>query len=155
MGKVASAEMKRKKKKGRPAKTQIPDSAPRKPIILGSPPITYSRSHRRNPKYFTIPTDFDDDDDERKEKKVKLVERLPESDDTPPIDQNQPQKRKAAAHSAGRAPASPSSESEQENGDASPSEPESAEDRDARAKKRKINAVDRGSDAPGSTQVRE
>ncbi|XP_057794687.1 uncharacterized protein LOC131010982 [Salvia miltiorrhiza] len=160
MGKVATAEMKRKKKKGRPPKTQIPLIAPRNPIILGSPPITYSRSHRRNPKYFNIPPrDFDaedeDDDDERKEKKVKLVGRLPQSDETPKIDQNLQQQREkkkdAAAHSSSPSESESASESEPDSG--SPTEPDSAEDRDA--KKRKINAVDRGSDGAVSTQEKK
>ncbi|KAH6800210.1 DNA-binding bromodomain-containing protein [Perilla frutescens var. hirtella] len=161
MGKVATAataEMKRKKKKGRPAKTQtqIPEYAPRPPIILGSPPITYSRSYRRNPKYFQIPPpDFDDDEDERKEKKVKLVVRLPQSDDSPQIDQKQQPQKKKASHSRDRDSASESgSDSEPESGSGSGSEPGS-EDRDARAKKRKINAVDHGSDGAGSIQEKK
>ncbi|KAL1547087.1 bromodomain-containing protein 9-like [Salvia divinorum] len=133
MSEVETAEMKRKKKMGRPLKSEIPFS-PRNPIILGSPPITYSRSHRRNPKYFNIPPrDFDSDDDERKEKKVKLVGHLPEDKETPKIKQNQlqhQQKQKDSEHSA--------------------SESESAEDRES--KKRQVNAVDRGSDGAASAQ---
>lgn len=158
MGKVATAEMKRKKKKGRPPKTQIPLVAPRNPIILGKPPITYSRSHRRNPKYFNIPPrDFDageddDDDDERKEKKAKLVVLLPQSNQTPKINQNQQQKKKETTHSASPSESDSGSESEPDSGSAS--EPDSTEDRDA--KKRKINAGDRGSDgAVTTTQVGE
>ncbi|KAG6438212.1 hypothetical protein SASPL_103149 [Salvia splendens] len=128
MSEVETAEMKRKKRMGRPLNSEIPLFSPRNPIILGSPPITYSRSHRRNPKYFNIPPrDFDD---ERKEKKVKLVGKLPDDKETPKIKLNQlqhQQKQKDSAHSA------------------SESEPESA--KDLESKKRKINAVDRGSDS--------
>ncbi|XP_042021877.1 bromodomain-containing protein 9-like [Salvia splendens] len=110
---------------GRPLNSEIPLFSPRNPIILGSPPITYSRSHRRNPKYFNIPPrDFDDDDDERKEKKVKLVGKLPDDKETPKIKQSQLQhQQKDSAHSASESP------------------------EDHESKKRKINAVDRGSDS--------
>ncbi|XP_042016749.1 cat eye syndrome critical region protein 2 homolog [Salvia splendens] len=146
MGKVAIAEMKRKKKKGRPPKAQIPLIAPRNPIILDSPPITYSRSHRRNPKFYNISLrdrDADDDDDERKEKKVKLVVRLPKSDDkeTPKINQ------KDSAHSASEPEPDPASESEPDSG--SPA----FEDRDA--KKRKVNDVDHGSEGAVSAQEKK
>lgn len=156
----ATAEEMKRKKKGRPAKTEIPEYVPRHPIILGSPPITYSRSHRRNPKYFQIPppdTEDDDDDDERKEKKVKLVERLPQSDGSAQLDQKQQPQNKKASHSGDHDSASASeseSASASEPGSGSGSEPES-EDRDAPAKKRKINAVDHGSDGAGSNQEKK
>ncbi|XP_047955608.1 uncharacterized protein LOC125201506 [Salvia hispanica] len=145
MGKVAIAEMKRKKKKGRPPKAQIPLIAPRNPIILDSPPITYSRSHRRNPKFYNISLRDrgadaeDDDDDERKEKKVKLVVRLPQSDEkeTPKINQNQ---EKDSANSASELEPEPASESEPDSRD---------------AKKRKINDVDHGSEGAVSTQEKK
>ncbi|KAG6402408.1 hypothetical protein SASPL_134601 [Salvia splendens] len=152
MGKVAIAEMKRKKKKGRPPKAQIPLIAPRNPIILDSPPITYSRSHRRNPKFYNISlrdrdahAQDDDDDDERKEKKVKLVVRLPQSDEkeTPKINQNQ---ERDFAHSALEPEPEPASDSEPDSGSA-------FEDRDA--KKRKINDVDHGSEGAVSTQEKK
>ena len=75
MGKVAAAEMKRKKK-GRPSlsdiqkrnlqqqKTQIPNRS--KPNLNGTSPAPDSISG-------------DDEDDERHQKKVKLVVRLPPS----------------------------------------------------------------------------
>ncbi|KAL1540601.1 cat eye syndrome critical region protein 2 [Salvia divinorum] len=141
MGKVAIAEMKRKKKKGRPPKAQIPLIAPRNPIILDSPPITYSRSHRRNPKFYNISLrdrDADAEDDERKEKKVKLVVRLPQSDE-----KENPKTNQDSAHSA----SDPASESEPDSGSA-------FEDHDA--KKRKIiNAIDRGSEGAVSVQEKK
>lgn len=146
MGKVATAataEMKRKKKKGRPSKNPLPVSTPPKPINYDSTPITYRRSTRRNPKYLNSPPpefEDDDDDDERKEKKVKLVVRLPQSDENSKINQKE---QKNMRHSRDDDSASDSG---------SDSDPES-EDREGHAKKRKINAVDRGSADADSIQV--
>ncbi|KAK4390050.1 Bromodomain and PHD finger-containing protein 3 [Sesamum angolense] len=142
MGKVATAataEMRRKKKKGRPSKNPIPLSAPPKPINYDSTPTTNRRSTRRKPSNFNSPPqpefEEDDDDDERKEKKVKLVVRLPQDDENSKISRKQQQSRR---HSRDYGSGSGS-------GSGSDSEPES-EDREACAKKRKINAGDLGSE---------
>ncbi|KAI3465449.1 hypothetical protein Pfo_022112 [Paulownia fortunei] len=149
MGKVATAataEMKRKKK-GRPSKNPLPLSTPPKPISYDSTTTTNRRSTRRNPNHLNSPPpefvdDEDDDDDERKEKKVKLVVRLPQSEENNKINQKQQQNRR---HSRDYDSAS---------GSGSDSDPES-EDREAYAKKRKINAVDRGSDDAVSVQEKK
>ncbi|KAL0352515.1 UNVERIFIED_CONTAM: Bromodomain and PHD finger-containing protein 3 [Sesamum calycinum] len=142
MGKVATAataEMRRKKKKGRPSKNPIPLSAPPKPINYDSTPATNRRSTRRKPSNFNSPPqpefEEDDDDDERKEKKVKLVVRLPQDDENSKISRKQQQSRR---HSRDYGSGSGS-------GSGSDSEPES-EDREACAKKRKTNAGDLGSE---------
>ncbi|KAL0361855.1 UNVERIFIED_CONTAM: Bromodomain and PHD finger-containing protein 3 [Sesamum radiatum] len=139
MGKAATAataEMRRKKKKGRPSKNPIPVSAPPKPINYDSTPATNRRSTRRKPSNFNSPPQpelEDDDDDERKEKKVKLVVRLPQDDENSKISRKQQQSRR---HSRDYGSGS---------GSGSDSDPES-EDREACAKKRKINAGDLGSE---------
>ncbi|KAK6160832.1 hypothetical protein DH2020_004213 [Rehmannia glutinosa] len=150
MGKVATAataEMKRKKKKGRPSKNPLPLSTPPKPVNYDSTPTTNRRSTRRNPNHLNSPPpefiDEDDDDDERKEKKVKLVVRLPQSEENNKINQKQQQQNKR--HSRDYDSAS---------GSGSESDPES-EDREAYAKKRKINAVDRGSDDAAPIQEKK
>ncbi|KAL0440487.1 UNVERIFIED_CONTAM: hypothetical protein Slati_2531700 [Sesamum latifolium] len=146
MGKAATAataEMRRKKKKGRPSKTQIPLSAPPKPINYDSTPATNRRSTRRKPSNFNSPPqpefEDDDDDDERKEKKVKLVVRLPQDDENSKISRKQQQSRRHSRdYGSGSGSASAS-------GSGSDSDPES-EDREGCAKKRKINAGDLGSE---------
>ncbi|KAK6138823.1 hypothetical protein DH2020_027435 [Rehmannia glutinosa] len=150
MGKVATAataEMKRKKKKGRPSKNPLPLSTPPKPVNYDSTPTTNRRSTRRNPNQLNSPPpefiDEDDDDDERKEKKVKLVVRLPQSEENNKINQKQQQQNKR--HSRDYDSAS---------GSGSESDPES-EDPEAYAKKRKINAVDRGSDDAAPIQEKK
>lgn len=144
MGKVAAEMTRRKKKKGRPSKNPIPSSSTlNKPISLGPNPIIYRRSNRRNQKFRNSqPPEIEDgdDDDEREEKKVKLVGRLPESEENRRVDQKQ---EKNERHSR-------DDDSASESG--SDSGPES-EDRETHAKKRKINAVDRGSDDAVSVQV--
>ncbi|XP_015079896.1 uncharacterized protein LOC107023652 [Solanum pennellii] len=81
MGKVATTtaaptEMKRKKKKGRPS---LSDLHERDNKLSISTPSRRSNRRNPNPNSNSPPEDFIDDDDERKEKKVKLVVRLPES----------------------------------------------------------------------------
>ncbi|XP_012838972.1 PREDICTED: uncharacterized protein LOC105959417 [Erythranthe guttata] len=135
MGKVptaaaaATTEVKIKKKKGRPPKNRPPLSAAATETPV--PNSTGRRSTRRNPNQLNSPPqpEFDedeDDDDERKEKKVKLVVRLPQSDEKR-LGQSGPDSR------------------DYDSGSGSGSEPES-EDRERSAKKRRINGVDRGSD---------
>ncbi|CAL5332019.1 unnamed protein product [Camellia sinensis] len=90
MGKVAAAEMmKKKKKKGRPSLSDLRKRNPKQQqqTLIDSFPNFNTpnnpRSTRRNPNLNGISSasdDGDDDDDERKEKKVKLVVRLPHSD---------------------------------------------------------------------------
>ncbi|KAL8058273.1 hypothetical protein ABFX02_03G007800 [Erythranthe guttata] len=146
MGKVATtasaqAEMKRKKKKGRPPKNSITPSAPPKTLNYDSTPTKSRRSGRRNPNnYNSPPPEFDDDDDERKEKKVKLVVRLPPSDEKTTVNKKRQHSRDYNSESG--------------SGSGSDSDPES-EDREACAKQRKINAVDRGSDNPVSVQEKK
>ncbi|KAI3459951.1 hypothetical protein Pfo_016614 [Paulownia fortunei] len=143
MGKVptaaATAEMKRKKKKGRPSKNPLVLSTPPKPPISNS---TNRRSTRRNPNHLnSLPQpEFDDDDDERKEKKVKLVVRLPQSDEKSKVAEKQQQSWR---HSR-----------DFDSGSGSGSDRES-EDREGCAKKRKINGVDHGSDDGVLDQDRE
>ncbi|CAA0830096.1 DNA-binding bromodomain-containing protein [Striga hermonthica] len=129
MGKVSSAkEMKRRKKKGRPPKNSLSLSAPQRNVNRDSTLATNCRSNRRNPNHLnSSPPEFvGDDDDERKEKKVKFVGRLPESGESKKI--NQKNKR----HSGDN---------------------DSVEDQKGCAKRRNINAVDRGSD--GATAIQE
>ncbi|KAH0658149.1 hypothetical protein KY289_026897 [Solanum tuberosum] len=82
MGKVATTtaaptEMKKKKKKkGRPS---LSDLHERDNKLSISTPSRRSNRRNPNPNSNSPPPDFIDDDDERKEKKVKLVVRLPES----------------------------------------------------------------------------
>ncbi|KAK4387813.1 Bromodomain and PHD finger-containing protein 3 [Sesamum angolense] len=143
MGKVptaaATVEMKGKKKKGRPSKNPLPHSTPPKPTPSSSSPSTNRRSTRRNPNHFnsTPQPEFDDDEDERKEKKVKLVVRLPQSNENTKLG-GKHQQRDSGRHSR-------DSDSGSGSGSGSESDPES-EDREECAKKRKINEVDHGSD---------
>ncbi|KAL3619808.1 hypothetical protein CASFOL_034720 [Castilleja foliolosa] len=132
MGKVpfsATTEMQIKKKKGRPLKNPPPLSTPPKPPTSNP---TNRRSTRRNPNHLNSPTqpEIDDDDDERKEKKVKLVVRLPQSDEKIEIDEKRRHSREIDSGSG--------------SGSVSESDPES-EDREGCVKKRKIGDVDHGS----------
>lgn len=68
---AAQTEMKRKKKKGRPSLSDLNERD-------NSTPPRRSTRQNPNPNSNSPPPDFDDDD-ERKEKKVKLVVRLPQS----------------------------------------------------------------------------
>ncbi|XP_051118221.1 uncharacterized protein LOC127242643 [Andrographis paniculata] len=121
---AATPEMKRKKK-GRPSKNPSPVSTPPNSSVSNS---TSRRSTRRNPNNFNSPpqSDFEDDEDERKEKKVKLVVRLPQSDEKSKTGE----KNQLQRHSRG---------SDSDSGSES-------EDRDGPMKKRKINGVDDRSD---------
>ncbi|KAL8491503.1 hypothetical protein ACS0TY_023209 [Phlomoides rotata] len=149
MGKVPTAtaitEMKRKKK-GRPSKNPVPLSTPPKPPVSNS---TSRRSTRRNPNQLNSPPqpEFDDDDDERKEKKVKLVVRLPQSDEKSTVAEKYQHQQQSSQHSH-------DSDSGSEPGSGSESDPDD-EDRDEYAKKRKISGVDRGSDDEGLDQDKE
>ncbi|PIN23324.1 hypothetical protein CDL12_03958 [Handroanthus impetiginosus] len=129
---VTAAEMKRKKKKGRPSKNPLPPE----PALSNS---ANRRSTRRNPNNLNSPPqpELDDDEDERKEKKVKLVVRLPQSEEKSNVAEKHQQ------HQNRRHSRDVDSGSGSMSG--SGSDPES-EDGDGRAKKRKINGVDRGSD---------
>ncbi|KAL1535168.1 hypothetical protein AAHA92_31253 [Salvia divinorum] len=152
MGKVPTAaagttEMKRKKKKGRPLKNSPPLSTPPKTPLSNS---VSRRSTRRNPNHLNSPPrpEFDDDEDERKEKKVKLVVRLPQSDDkTVADDKNQQQLRHSDRHSH-------DFDSGSESGSDYDSDPED-EDREGSPKKRKIIDDDGGSDDGGLDQDKE
>ncbi|KAL6493274.1 hypothetical protein OROGR_033033 [Orobanche gracilis] len=145
MGKVAATEMKRRKK-GRPPKNSPSLSTPQKLVNYDSThPTTSRRSTDRNPNHLNSPQqEFidDDDDDERKEKKVKLVVRLPQSEDSHMIDNQKQQQKKNKRHFR---------DDDSASGSGSDSGPES-EDRVARAKRRKINAVDHGSDSAAAIQ---
>lgn len=87
------------------------------------------RSTRRNPTNYNsgssefVNEEYDDDDDERKEKKVKLVVRLPQSNNQPHLQNS----------------------SSQNSGSGSDSEAEEPEDQEAALKKRKIDVADRRS----------
>ncbi|KAL3619816.1 hypothetical protein CASFOL_034728 [Castilleja foliolosa] len=86
--------------------------------------------------------DEEDDDDERKEKKVKLVVRLPQSDEKIEIDEKRPLQNKR--HSR---------EIDSGSGSGSGSESDlGSEDREGCGKKRKIDDVDHGSDGGVSDQ---
>ncbi|GER37375.1 DNA-binding bromodomain-containing protein [Striga asiatica] len=130
MGKVSAKEMKRRKKKGRPPKNSLSLSVPQKNINRDSTLATNCRSNRRNPNHFnSSPLEFSgDDDDERKEKKVKFVGRLPESGECKMI--NQKNKRHSEDNDSG-------------------------EDQNGCAKRRNINAVDRGSDCATAIQEKK
>lgn len=73
--------MKKKKKKGRPSLSDLSKREINKSSVI-------RRSSRRNPNSNSNspPPEFDDDDDERKEKKVKLVVRLPQSNNQQHLD---------------------------------------------------------------------
>ncbi|CAI9786497.1 unnamed protein product [Fraxinus pennsylvanica] len=139
MGKVATGTaMKRKKRKGRPAKPLI---TPTKPSNYSPIPTTNRRSTRRNPNFNNSNSpqpEFDDDDDERQEKKVKLVVRLPQS----VYDINQ--KQSQSQHSRD------SDSEEVEDSDA-----EEGEDQEVCGMKRKINAVDHRSSEDVSNSNQE
>ncbi|KAL2538097.1 DNA-binding bromodomain-containing protein [Forsythia ovata] len=139
MGKVATATaMKRKKRKGRPAKPLI---TPTKPTNYSSIPTTNRRSTRRNPNFNNSNSpqpEFDDDDDERQEKKVKLVVRLPQSG----YDVNQ--KQSQSRHSQ-----------DSDSGSGEEGEDSDEEDQEECGKKRKINAVDHRSSEDVSNSNQE
>lgn len=130
MGKVATTtaaptEMKRKKKKGRPS---LSDLHERDNKLSISTPSRRSNRRNPNPNSNSPPEDFIDDDDERKEKKVKLVVRLPESNQQHFVQDS------SSANSL--------SDSEGDNHDAS-----------VNAKRRKIDSVDPRSDDVVADQV--
>ncbi|KAL6573361.1 hypothetical protein OROHE_001820 [Orobanche hederae] len=148
MGKVpiaAATEMNIKKKKGRPSKNPLPLSTPPKPPT-SSP--TNRRSTRRNPNHFNSPpqTEFgDDDDDERQEKKVKLVVRLPQSDEKIKVaEKHQQQNRRHSREFDLGSGSGSKSESDGE-----------SDDQQGCAKKRKINDVNHGSDDGVSDQDKD
>ncbi|XP_042066183.1 uncharacterized protein LOC121809546 [Salvia splendens] len=146
MGKVptavaaaAATEMKRTKKKGRPLKNPPPLSPPSKTPLSNS---ANRRSTRRNPNHLNSParSEFDDDEDERKEKKVKLVVRLPQSDEKTKDDEKN-QLQQSGRHS----------DSGSESGSDYDSDP-GDEDREGPTKKQKIIG---GSDDGGLDQNKE
>ncbi|KAL1561493.1 hypothetical protein AAHA92_04187 [Salvia divinorum] len=140
---AAATEMKRTKKKGRPLKNPPPLSTPSKTPLSDS---ANRRSTRRNPNRLNSParSEFEDDDeDERKEKKVKLVVRLPQSDEKA-RDGEKNQLRQSGRHSHG-------SDSGSESGSGYDSDP-GDEDPEGPTKKRKTIG---GSDDGGLDQNKE
>ncbi|GER43939.1 DNA-binding bromodomain-containing protein [Striga asiatica] len=132
-----------RKKKGRPSKKRPQLSTPPK---TPAPNPTSRRSTRRNPNHLDSSPhqpEFDDDDDERKEKKVKLVVRLPPSDESVKRGQLQDSQHSRELDS-GSGGSGSGSESDRD-----------VEDREGHAKKRKIDGVDDGSDGGVSDQDRE
>ncbi|CAA0842012.1 DNA-binding bromodomain-containing protein [Striga hermonthica] len=146
MGKISNAAATpetTRKKKGRPSKNRPPPSTPLKPPASNP---TSRRSTRRNPNHPNSPPpqpEFDggDDDDERKEKKVKLVVRLPQSDEGVRAEGKRQQHCRELDSGSGSG-----SGSESEMG---------LEDREVCAKKRKVDGADNGSDDRGSDQEKE
>ncbi|KAL6509853.1 hypothetical protein OROGR_022341 [Orobanche gracilis] len=144
MSKVAATEMKPRKKRGRPPKNSPSLSTPQKLVNYDSTTTSSRRSTDPNPNHLNSPQqEFidDDDDDERKEKKVKLVVRLRQSEESHKIDNQKQQQQKNKRHSR----------DDDSSGSGSDSGPDS-EDRVARVKRRKINAVDHGSDGAAAIQ---
>ncbi|CAA0834920.1 DNA-binding bromodomain-containing protein [Striga hermonthica] len=128
-----------RKKKGRPSKKRPQLSTPPK---TPAPNPTSRRSTRRNPNHLDSPPhqpEFDDED-ERKEKKVKLVVRLPPSDESVKRGQLQESQHSRELDS-GSGGSGSGSESDRD-----------VDDREGHAKKRKIDGVDDGSDGGVSDQ---